>query len=165
MVPYGLPTFILAAAATLVWIGVGSPRDADVGPACLIAATVAVVGLVLRRRRANGRFLFEPPVLVVIVLFVWHFAFWPIYYLGLSTDYRRAQYLEFAPGSTSAAFFASLVAILAIIAGVEAGIGATRSRVEAMPASLGRGVYVAAIAGALLIGVYFVVRGRGLVGQ
>ena len=71
---------------------------------------------------------------MAIAVVTWHFAFWPMYYLGLASAGRKALYLGFVPTATSGAFFASLVGVLAIVGGVQAGLG----RAPTAPARGGR---------------------------
>lgn len=164
--PAGLTWLILASAVTIAWVV--SLHRADsmaLGFACMAAAAIAVVVFLAQRRAVNGRFVLEPPVLVVLVLFAWHFAFWPVYFLGLASTYRVRRYLDFAPEYTVSALVVCLIAVLACIAGTQAGLGSARTRPMRVPATLGTEVYIGAAAGTLMSLVYFALRGSSLVGQ
>jgi peptidoglycan/LPS O-acetylase OafA/YrhL len=114
-----------AVAVSLLWAIVDSPEQQRlwIGALATVAAIVTTGWLLYARRRAHGRWVLEPPVLVVIAVTVWHFAFWPLYYLGLASAGRKSLYLGFVPTATAGAFFASLVGVLAIAGGVRAGLG------------------------------------------
>ena len=114
-----------AAALSLLWAIVDSPSAGRlwIGAFATLFAILAMGRLVWSRCQVHGRWVLEPPVLVAIAVVTWHFAFWPMYYLGLASAGRKALYLGFVPTATSGAFFASLVGVLAIVGGVQAGLG------------------------------------------
>lgn len=155
----------VALTAAVPIVGDGRAGRLVVGAVCTVLTFAAVGALLLQRRRANGRLVLEPPVLVVVALCGWHFAFWPMYFLGLAGDFRVNEYLGFTPDSTAAAFMACTVGVLAAAGGVVLGIGrASRTGVRAVP-RLGRVFYAAPALGAALAVAYFAVRGRHLVGD
>ena len=163
--PYGLVAFTAACGVAAASTVLAASRSLTVGLICLLISAAAVGGLLLGRYRQNGRFILEPPVLLVVVLFCWHFAFWPVYFLGIATDFRVRSYLEFAPYSTIAAFLTCTVAVLAVIAGTQAGMGTSRWRIGRIPPNVSVAVYVTGGVGTILVIGYFVLSGRGLVGQ
>ena len=164
IVPYGLVWLTLAIAVTIFWVTRDGSIDPSVGPWRLAGSAAAVAALLVQRRHVNGRWLLEPPVLVAVVLFVWHFAFWAVYYAGLASVYRVAQYLNFAPAGTGSAFLACFVAVLATCAGIQIGLAGRRWQSGFALREPGRAVYAVSALGVALVMIYFVVRGRGLVG-
>ncbi len=161
-----------AAAVSLLWAVVDSPSAGRlwIGAFATVFAILAVGRLVWSRRQVHGRWVLEPPVLVAIAVVTWHFAFWPMYYLGLASAGRKALYLGFVPTATSGAFFASLVGVLAIVGGVQAGLG----RAPTAPARDGRPlldhrpgrlIWAIAIAGCLLVLAYAASSGLHEVGD
>jgi predicted small integral membrane protein len=165
VLPYGLGYLLLAGALALFWIPL---RDADVNTVGLMSLAIAggtLVSYALRRRQVNGRFILEPPVLVAAVFFVWHFAFWMVYYAGLATDYRILEYFRFSPSATNAAFLASTTAMLALVGGIEAATGGARPRSGPESARAPRGLWAIAAAGCLLVVSYFVLQGHTVIGQ
>jgi peptidoglycan/LPS O-acetylase OafA/YrhL len=157
----GRPLLWAAAAVSVLWAIVDSPSDGRlwIGGFATALAILAVGQLVWSRRRAHGRWVLEPPVLVAIAVATWHFAFWPMYYLGLASAGRKALYLGFVPTATSGAFFASLVGVLAIVGGVQAGLGReptapARGGRPLLDHRPGRLIWAIAIAGCLLVLTY-----------
>ena len=168
----GRPLLWAAAAVSILWAIVDSPSDGRlwIGGFATAGAILAVGQLVWSRRQVHGRWVLEPPVLVAVAVATWHFAFWPMYFLGLAATGRTALYLGFVPTATSGAFFASLVGVLAIVGGVQAGLG----RAPTAPARGGRPlldhrpgrlIWAIAIAGCLLILAYAATSGLSEVGD
>jgi peptidoglycan/LPS O-acetylase OafA/YrhL len=168
----GRPMLWAAAAVSVLWAIVGSPTAGRlwIGGFATAGALFAVGQLVWSRRQVHGRWVLEPPVLVAIAAAAWHFAFWPMYYFGLASAGRKALYLGFVPTATAGAFFASLAGVLAIVGGVQAGLGrdATAPTREGRPLldqRPGRLVWAIAIAGCLLVLAYAASSGLSEVGD
>jgi peptidoglycan/LPS O-acetylase OafA/YrhL len=168
----GRPLLWAAAAVSVLWAIVDSPSDGRlwIGGFATALAILAVGHLVWSRRQVHGRWVLEPPVLVAIAVATWHFAFWPMYYLGLASAGRKALYLGFVPTATSGAFFASLVGVLAIVGGVQAGLGReptapARGGRPLLDHRPGRLIWAIAIAGCLLILAYAASSGLHEVGD
>jgi peptidoglycan/LPS O-acetylase OafA/YrhL len=161
-----------AAAVSILWAIVDSPGAGRlwIGAFATVFAILAVAWLVWSRRQVHGRWVLEPPVLVAITVATWHFAFWPMYYLGLAGAGRKVLYLTFVPTATSGAFFASLVGVLAIVGGIQAGLGReptapARNGRPLLDRRPGRLMWAIAIAGSLLILAYAVGSGFSEVGD
>jgi peptidoglycan/LPS O-acetylase OafA/YrhL len=161
-----------AAAVSVLWAIVDSPGTGRlwIGGFATAGAILAVGRLVWSRRQVHGHWVLEPPVLVAIAVVTWHFAFWPMYYLGLASAGRKALYLGFVPTATSGAFFASLIGVLAIVGGIQAGLGRdptapARDGRPLLDRRPGRLIWAIAIAGCLLIGAYAASSGLNEVGD
>ncbi len=168
----GRPMLWAAAAVSILWAIVDSPGAGRlwIGGFATAGAILAVGRLVWSRRQVHGRWVLEPPVLVAIAAATWHFAFWPMYYLGLASAGRKALYLSFVPTATAGAFFASLVGVLAIVGGVQAGLGReptapTRGGRPLLDHRPGRLIWAIAIAGCLLVLAYAATSGLSEVGD
>lgn len=141
------------------------PAGDALGALSTVAATVAVAGLLLRRRKVNGRLVLEPAVLVVCVLYAWHFIFWVVYYAGLASPSRSQQYFNFAPAGMDMAFVLSLLAVFGAIAGAEAGMGRTPWRWEKGSSVTVTGVpHAAGLLGLGLVFLYVMAGGAATAG-
>jgi O-antigen polysaccharide polymerase Wzy len=158
---YGLTAYG-AAIASVTAEGVQS-RAAMLGT--LLVAAAIVIAYVVHRYRANGGFVLEPLLLLVVAFFVWHFAFWVVYFLGFSSWYRVDLYFAIAPDLMLSGLLVCVAGLAALVAGIVAG---TRSvRVQPRPPShLASPALVAiALGGAALVVLYFFVRGQELFGR
>jgi len=158
---------VLAAAVALIHLIVGSPQAPRlaIGAVASGMSVLALVWLLVFRRRTQGRWIFEPPTALVAVSVVWHLGFWLVYYLGLAEPFRVNQYLGFAPTATTATFFVVLVGILASTAGVMAGLGAEPLKRPARAAGPGTLPYVLAALGCVLVVGYAATAGRDTLGD
>jgi peptidoglycan/LPS O-acetylase OafA/YrhL len=163
----GVPALVAACAVALLWAVVGSPQQGRlwIGAVSTAVCLAGAVVLVVQRRRTQGRWLLEPPTMLVAVMLVWHLGFWIMYYLGLAGDYRRGEFLPFTPFATSSAFFAVLVGTLAAVGGTQLGLGRARLQRPARPAGPGTWSYVLAAFGMLLVIGYAATAGRHTIGD
>jgi hypothetical protein len=120
--PPGFWYLFAAVAAACLWQVEKTSSDLGWVAFATAATPVAILVSAIRRRRTNGQFVLEPPLLIVLVLYLWHFAFWIVYFVGLSSWYRVPQYLDFVPDATASAALQCLSAALALIAGIEFGV-------------------------------------------
>jgi hypothetical protein len=163
--PPGLWYAIAAAAAgALASLLHGSDSRGWLLTAVVVAAAVVVQSF-LRRRRRNRRALIEPPFVLVLVFFVWHFSFWAVYFVGLASDYRIVEYFSIEPSMITTAAWTCVAGLLALIAGIEAGLGRRRWVQPATEPPHQAAFYLAAVAGALLIVTYVAISGSKLHGN
>lgn len=156
--------WLLAAAGVTAWWLLADPQGRGVERAAVIGAVGALVVFVVVRVRHEGRFLVDPPLVLVVAFFAWHFPFWVVRELGGAYSYRIQQYVEYQPMLNGSALLACLAALLALAGGLQLGIGAVRWQPIA-PRAVSRAIYALAAAGTLLVIVFFAVRGHALVGD
>lgn len=156
--------WLLAAAGVTAWWLLAEPHGRGVERAAVIGAVGALVVFVAMRVRHERRFLVDPPLVLVVAFFSWHFPFWIVRELGGAYWYRIQQYVEYQPALNGPSLLACLVAMLALAGGLQLGVGAVRWRPVAPRAAAGA-VYALGAAGTLLVVVFFAVRGHSLVGD
>jgi len=156
--------WLLAAAAVTAWWLVADPHGRGVERAAVIGAVGAVVVFIVVRVRHEGRFLVDPPLVLVVAFFAWHFPFWVVRELGGAYWYRLQQYVEYQPQLNGPALLACLAGLLALAGGLQLGVGAVRWR-PLTPRPAARAAYALGAAGTLLVIVFFALRGRALVGD
>lgn len=167
--PFSVPRgfLYLAAAVVLACIAPGLRAGGHGSRLLAVALAVGAVSThVVRRWRTNGRFVLEPPVLLVIVFLFWHFSYWFVYFAGLAAWYRVDAFESFAPAETTFALWLCVIALFALLAGVEAGMAGLPLRpVKQLRGQSTRPIYLLAASGAVLIVGYFAIDGHRLVGH
>jgi oligosaccharide repeat unit polymerase len=156
--------WLLAAAGVTAWWLLADPHGRGVERVAVIGAIVALVVFVAARVRHERRFVVDPPLVLVVAFFAWHFPFWIVRELGGAYRYRIQEYVEYLPPLNGTALLACLAALLALAGGLQLGVGTVRWRPIA-PRPAARAVYALGATGTLLVVVYFAVRGHALVGD
>jgi hypothetical protein len=158
--------YLAAAVGLSIWADVAPPLGLrPVVELCLAVAVGSSALFAVARWRENGRFILEPPVLLVLVFGCWHFSYWILYVVHLSSWYRYPEYTQFPIRDTTLALYLCAAGLLALIAGLEAGVGQYPWRPVRGVIQAPRAVYVAAASGTSLVVVYFAVEGHDLVGH
>jgi hypothetical protein len=160
----GRCTWLLAAAGVTAWWLLAEPQGRGAERAAAIGAVGALVAFVVVRVRQEGRFLVDPPLVLVVAFFSWHFPFWIVRELGGAYWYRIQEFVEYQPALNGPSLLACLAALLALAGGLQLGVGRVRWRPIAPRAAAGA-IYALGAAGTLLVVVYFALRGHALVGD
>ncbi len=99
------------------------------------------------------------------MFFVWHFSYWLLFALHMSSWYRFGEYTRF--GSREAVFtlYVCTAGGLALLGGLQTGIGRRQWRPLPRSTTTLAPIYAMAAIGTMLVAAYFAVKGHRLVGN
>lgn len=156
---------LVAVTATALQPTLKGNRDVQVSLGLLVAGLIVLAVVTLDRWSREGRIALEIPLLVVWTYALWHLSMFPLVMAG-QLNASRMRLLEVAAGGNINAALALSVGGLAwLAAGTLYGLGrCALGRLPALPA-ISWHPYLVVVAGAGLVALYFLVRGRELVGS